>query len=312
MKLPRLPRKRHKRAKPREKRSRSSLWKPRTLQEYKNIWFWLIVTLPLDLIIIPLLTQSSSIVSTLGILISPLLLFVVASLLLLIPLYKSTLIETLILSQGLQHDASKFKDQFQYIASAIFALYIVFSLLNDFFTLDIWYFLSFGAICLLLFPSWYKKMKKNTLAQSKPQLSSSIQQRMHSSVLQLDRLLLALLLGARLALPLILLSSHEYTSDSTYLTLSLLASFASLLALMPKRADLWSICRKCGLWTRKAHQFDGFCPGCAKLQLKSSQNMPSRKSHFTSVEKLIKKIDSAVESVKIPSYKGKKTPKRRR
>ena len=306
--------------------TRTYPYKPRTLKKYQNIWFWLIVTLPLDVllfselggelskVLLPLsqYLYNSSLAFSTG------LFLLIPISLLLSPLYKKNLVETLLFSQQYQNDAEDLKGIFHYLLSSLIGMYVVISMLSNILPLDTSYFVIFITLCLFLFPSWYKKMKKNTMdisiADTKEETphaknhTTMTFHKLNSSAKQMDQLLLLLCYANRLSLPLLLISlSAQNSSSLVAIFISFITAFLSLLALRPEKSDLWSVCRSCGLWSRRAHQFDGFCPGCTSLALKSNRTQPKRKNHFEAVQKILKKIDNVVDR---PKNSEKKAPRR--
>ncbi|MCB0321409.1 MAG: hypothetical protein KDD60_10835, partial [Bdellovibrionales bacterium] len=101
-----------------------------------------------------------------------------------------------------------------------------------------------------------------------------------------------------------LVATLLFSENLTPFTLSFCAGTSAIALLHPTIGEFFSLCRRCGLWSHRAYQIDGFCPGCAKLALKSRKQFQSR-TRFHSAREFLKKIDRGLERMAITKRRPK-------
>ncbi|MCB0329752.1 MAG: hypothetical protein KDD70_08810 [Bdellovibrionales bacterium] len=280
----------------------------KTLSYYTKLWQILFITLPLDFYLAPLIVRPFE--DALRLLPNEIQITLVSvlSVLMLAPLAKELLINLTLESQGLQKEARSLKVQFQSLFSALLGIVVIVDVARRFAKFGWEYVLGVAIIGLLFFPSWYRSMKRNTeeapleeyfLHRDADQIFRAIQ--------QFQWLLLILFMIGRLACFLVMGFVSIYPPSTMLQIETYLASSFIFLSAKPVLDDLFRVCRKCGLWSHRAYQIDGYCPGCARLALKSSR-FRQRKSRLTPVRNTLEKIDKGLEALKLPQ---RRTPKGR-
>jgi hypothetical protein len=141
---------------------------PRPLKFYLQIWMGCFVTLPLDYVAAPYLVETFH--SGLSILSRDLHEFVllIGIVFMILPLARNTVINITLASQGYQNEVRQLSDQFNGLVSTLFALYILYDIVRRILPFGIEYGIGLVALGLLLFPTWYRSVKKRR--KSPPQL----------------------------------------------------------------------------------------------------------------------------------------------
>jgi hypothetical protein len=274
---------------------------PRPLKFYLQIWMGCFVTLPLDYVAAPYLVETFH--SGLSILSRDLHEFVllIGIVFMILPLARNTVINITLASQGYQNEVRQLSDQFNGLVSTLFALYILYDIVRRILPFGIEYGIGLVALGLLLFPTWYrsvKKRRKSPLNSSEILRQALTPERFMRSLQQFELLFISALLCGRIGTFVAIGAATHLGYPDTVLILLLVASALIFLTVRPTDDDLIRVCRKCGLWSHRAFQIENHCPGCARLQLKSQRHLVS-KPKLSKIRSLLTRLDEGLEKAKL-------------
>ena len=271
-------------------------FQPRPLKSFLFFWMLLLISLPLDIITAPVLF---SYFSDALILIDPStreLLFLLALLLMALPLlFREQLINVLLSSQTLQSESRLITSNFQGIIPVVIAIYILGDLAARIITYGWEWVVALIGLAFFSFPFWYGRLKREGTAGRREATPPSSLFNFVRALTQFELLFITLYLIARVGTFFSIGFAHvQHLSDGFHFSIVGIALILFLSA-RPSARDFFRTCRKCGYTSHRALQIEGRCPGCHKLALKSYMSAQNQISH-SRLYSLMERIDQVLES----------------
>lgn len=282
---------------------------PETITSLRAIWMGLFLTLPLDVVVAPFIGNALKEALILFPTSYRFALLSFTTLLILLPLIKEPIMQLVLDSQGIQREAKGISLQFQSLFSAIVGLLLLIDVARRVSTLGIEYAVGLVVLGLLLFPTWYRAVKKQQPATQLENIEwLSREASLERSLQQFGMLFFSILVLSRIGIFLTIVLVSVYGSSLLVQCCIVIAGGLVQMSGIPEVQDLFRVCRKCGLWSHRSFQVDNYCPGCARMALKSARyaKQPYR---LERVFRALHKLDRGIEQLSFPSRKP--SPRRR-
>jgi len=272
---------------------------PRSLQFFLLLWLGCLVTLPLDLIVAPVMF------SLFADALAPLtdsyreLLLVLSLLLMAAPLmFREQFIHLLLSSQEAQSESQLIASNFQGALPTLIAMSIGADLLIRTSTFGWKWTIGVLVVSLLAFPFWYRHLKQNIKKKIHPTIPQTELKNFVRALRQFELLYTLLLVASRLGAFLSIGFAHTCQLSSGHQVAIAGVALLLFFSAKPTGADLHKTCRRCGYRSHRTLQIEGKCPGCHKLGLKSYTLSQRNKSH-TQFYTLFERFDNLIEQMEV-------------
>ncbi|MCI5065960.1 hypothetical protein MRY87_09575 [bacterium] len=270
--------------------------KHRPLSYFRKIWMLLLLSFPVDLILIPFALRLPFPDLT-GERIS---LLIIGAFLLVLPLFKEALLRTALSFNSARWAAKSLSERFNSLTTAVFSFFILVDIARRVSTFG---YLSAGLVLMVgffLFPTWYRLVIRNHRSpQQAPTRNTSLEDRIRRSRRWFDTAIIGILILSRLGamLCITVLSLLGASSSLTYLVLG--CGLAIFSAARPQSTDFYRICRRCGLWGHRTLQQEEFCTNCAELAAKRPRP-PRSPSLQERIGHALHRVERHLEQAKTP------------
>jgi hypothetical protein len=265
-------------------------------ESFLLFWLLLLVSLPLDIIMAPVLFSYFSDALLLINTSTRELLFILSFLLMALPLlFREQLIRVLLSSQAFQSESRLITSNFQGIIPAFIGIYILADLAARIITYGWEWVLALIGLSLFSFPFWYGRLKRKVTVEQREVTPSPGLFGFVRALKQFELLFITLYLIARVGTFLSIGFAHVQHLSFFFQFCIVGTALLLFFSARPSVTDFFRTCRKCGYTSHRALQIEGKCPGCHKLALKSYTSAQNQMSH-SRLYSLMERIDQALES----------------
>lgn len=271
-------------------------FQPRSLEFFVFLWLLLLVSIPLDILMAPVLFSYFSDALILMSTSTRELLFLFSLLLMALPLlFREQSVSLLLSSQALQSETRLITSNFQGIIPVLIGIYIIADLAARIITYGWEWVLGLIGLAIFSFPFWYSRLKRNVTGERRDVALSSSLFDFVRALKQFELLFMSSFLLARIGTFLSIGLAHAQHLSDTYQLAIVGVALVLFYSARPNITDFVRTCRKCGYTSHRALQIEGKCPGCHKLALKSYTLAQGQKSH-SRLYSFMERMDQALES----------------